>query len=45
MVKKQCIQTPPLSTMLTVRPIWEKTKNKDFMETARFHVKTAEFQS
>ena len=33
----QCAQTPPLSTRLTARPIWDKTKNKAFMETAGFH--------
>ena len=33
----KCAQTPHLSTRLTARPIWDKTKNKDFMETTRFH--------
>ena len=42
MVKKQChacyqcAQTLPLSTRLTARPIWDKTKNKDFMKSVGF---------
>ena len=35
----QCAQTP-LSTMLTTSPICDKTKNKAFMKTTDFHMKT-----
>ena len=37
----QCAQTPPLSTRVTVRPIWDKTE-KDF---SWFYVKTASFHT
>ena len=37
----QCAQTLPLLTRLTARPIWDKTKNKDFMKSTAFHVKNA----
>ena len=49
MVKKQCqvghqcAETPPLLTRLTARPIWDKTKNKDFTKTAGFHMKITGF--
>ena len=32
----QCAQTLPLSTRLTARPIWNKTKNKDFMKSVAY---------
>ena len=32
----QCAQSPPLSTRLTVRPVWDKTKKKGFHENRRF---------
>ena len=35
-VGHQCAQSLPVSTRLTAKPIWDKTKNKDFMKIAEF---------
>ena len=36
--------TLPLSTRLTARPMWDKTKNKDFIKKApAFHMKSNTF--
>ena len=42
----QYAQTLPLSTRLTARPIWDKTKNKDFMKAVliAFHMKSGAFR-
>ena len=39
----QCAQIPPLSTRLSARLIWDKTKNKDFMKTAGFLYENCQF--
>ena len=49
MVKKQCpvwsqvCTNSPLSTRPTAKPILVKTKTKDFMKTADFHIEIASF--
>ena len=44
MSSHQCAQTLPLSTRLIAIPIWDKTKNKDFMKSGAFHMKSGAFQ-